>query len=319
MDRRIERLPEEFLEKVKSVYPDRYVQVCNTYLKDKPTTFRVNLLKTDLRELRKSLLSNYVRFREIHDVPGAFMLEKTTLRELQATDIYKKGHIYVQNISSMIPVIVLLEGRDDFQGNIILDLCAAPGGKTTQIASLTAGKADIRAVEIDKTRFFKLKANVDMQGAHGYVRIFNRNGQDVFKDFENYFDYVLVDAPCSCEAGFNVNDPRSYSYWSTRKVNECRSKQKRLLFSGLKCLKPGGTLVYSTCTISPEENEGVVNWALSRFEDVSLDTISFPMKGAVKGLLSWNNKDFDRNLTKTRRILPSELTEGFYMAKFRKK
>ena len=322
MNKKIEKLPTEFLNKLKTLYPAEFVNICNTFLSERKTTFRVNYLKNDLRTLRKTLINEHIKVRELQDVPGAFLLDKTTLRELQKTKIYNEGHIYVQNISSMIPAFVLFE---DVQEDIdwskikILDLCAAPGGKTTQMASLTNGKADIRAVEKNRPRFFKMQANIKGQGAEDCIKTFNTNGQAVFKNFENYFEFVLVDAPCSCESGFNANVPRSYSFWSSRKVNECRSKQKRLLFSGLKSLKSGGTLVYSTCTMSPEENEAVVSWALKRFEgEVKVDKIKFNIKNSRDGVLEWKDKTFDKSVKLTKRILPTDIMESFYIAKFKK-
>ena len=130
---------------------------------------------------------------------------------------------------------------------------------------------------------------------------------------------MLVDAPCSCEANFLVDDPRSFSYWSKRKVKECQRKQKRLLFSGLKCLKPGGLLVYSTCTFSPQENEEVINWLLNRFKDeISLEQVKLSITNVKDGLTSWEDKTFSQSLKLTKRILPTKIMEGFYIAKIRK-
>lgn len=321
MDKRLERLPKGFIARLKSLYPDKFNQICNTFLIERKTTFRINHLKIDLHNLRKGLLDSYVRFREVQDIPGSFMLEKTSLKELQKTDIYKDGKIYVQNLSSMIPVFVLLEDAKniDYEGIKILDLCSAPGGKTTHIASLTDNKANIRAIEKDKVRFERLSANLAMQGASS-VSACNDNGQALFKEAEEEFDYVIVDAPCSCESGFDASNPRSYAYWSTRTINDCRAKQKRLLFSGLKCLKKGGTLVYSTCTMSPEENESVVSWALDRFEgEVELQKVKFPIRSALSGITSWNDKSFNPQVKLTKRIIPTNMMESFYLAKFKKK
>lgn len=321
MDKRLERLPKDFIDRLQTLYPDRFTQICNTFLIERKTTFRINQLKTDIHQLRKDLLNAHIKFREVADIPGAFMLEKSTLRELQKTDIYTEGRIYVQNLSSMVPVFVMFEDDklESYEGLNILDLCAAPGGKTTHIASLSHNEAEILAVEKIRPRYFKLRANLDMQGASESVKAINTNGQAIFKENEEQFDYVLVDAPCSCESGFDASNPRSYAYWSKRKINECRSKQKRLLFAGLKCLKKGGTLVYSTCTMSPEENEFVVSWALKRFDgEVELEKIKFPIKSAVPGIESWKDKSFNPKVKLTKRIIPTDTMESFYVAKFKK-
>lgn len=329
MDKRLEKLPAEFLEKVKRVYPQEHEQVFRTFLEERPSTFRVNYLKTDLRTLRDGLRDQNILYRDAPNVPGAFILTKTTLRQLQETPEYKNGHIYVQNLSSMIPVFELLSGYLDFtktfplepnpcRGIKILDLCSAPGGKTMHIASLTGGRAEIVAVEKDKPRFFKLRANLEMQGAISKVQTILDNGAATFKDFEEQFDLVLVDAPCSCESGFDVNTPRSYSYWSRHKVQECRDKQKRLIFSGIRCLKPGGTLVYSTCTISPEENEFVIDWALKRFPECRMETLRWQHQGFRKGITDWGEKPFNPDVAKARRVFPDALYESFFVAKIKK-
>ena len=330
MDRRLEKLPKEFLDKLKQLYPAQFTSLCRTFLEPKVTTFRVNLLKTDLPSLRRDLTAAYIKARELPDVPGAFVLGNQPLRELQETDIYKQGRIYVQNISSMLPVKVLLS--DLFtkcqmlnvescpeQIPFVLDLCAAPGSKTTQIVSELKGNVKVLAVERDRPRYYKLQANIKMQGCEEQVKVVNDDGGAFFKNNSDRFDRVLVDAPCSSESGFIATEPRTYSYWSPKRVNECRRRQKMLLYSGVRCLKPGGVLVYSTCTFSPEENESVVAHVLGKFPDsLVLEDVTIPLKNSVPGLTSWNGDTFAPDLKKTRRIIPDEMLESFYVARFRK-
>jgi len=177
----------------------------------------------------------------------------------------------------------------------------------------------VLAVERDRPRFYKLQANVKMQGCDPYVQVINGDSGAFFKTNADRFDRILVDAPCSSESGFDANEPRTYSYWSTKRVNECRRRQKMLLYSGLRCLKVGGVLVYSTCTYSPEENESVVAHVLGKFGDsIVLEDIAIPFKNVIPGLTAWDDDIFPGQLRKTRRVIPTETMESFYVARFRK-
>ncbi|MBN2120384.1 MAG: RsmB/NOP family class I SAM-dependent RNA methyltransferase [Candidatus Omnitrophica bacterium] len=316
MDKLLYRLPAQFLERIKRIYPKEYPAVLSSFLTDKNTTFRANLIKIDIKTLTQRLKSANIQFRRVDWYNSAFILVKPSQREFQATDFYKQSFIYLQNLSSMVAVM-LLEPKE---GERILDLCSAPGGKTTQIVSETRGEAQVVAVEKIKVRFYKLLANLKNQGQERLVKTYLADGTIFFRNHADYFDKVLVDAPCSSEANFLVHNPKSYSYWSPRKIKEAQHKQKRLLFSGIMSLKPGGRLVYSTCTFSPEENEQVINWALNKFKDkVYLEKISLPFANLRQGLLEWNTRSFSKEMVFTKRIIPTPIFEGFFVASLRKK
>jgi 16S rRNA (cytosine1407-C5)-methyltransferase len=268
----IYKLPSDFLHKLEKIYPFHYQPILNTFLIKKPTSFRINLLKTDLINLKKELLKETMRFQELIFPKGGFIL-KSPLREFQKTAIYQNGLVYVQNVSSMLPVIVLSPQNQEK----VLDLCASPGAKTTQIVSL-APAAEIVAVEKIRVRYYKLLSNLNIQAA-STVKALLLDGIWVRKKFPEYFDKILVDAPCSAEGRFFINNPRSFKYWKERKVKEMAHKQKKLLHSAFFALKEGGILAYSTCTFSPEENEGVVDWFIDKFkEKIELLPIDVPLK-----------------------------------------
>ncbi len=315
MDKRIHALPQEFLNKLQSLYPQEFHKICQSFLENKPTTFRPNFIKTNLRNLLELLEKYQVRAKRVHWLECAFILEFPSQREFEKTPIYTDGLIYVQNISSMLPVLVL----DPQPNEYILDLCAAPGGKTTQLVSHTKGQSKVVAVEIEKPRWCKLEANVKIQGQQEYIELFLGDGVYFAKSHENQFDRVLVDAPCTSESGFDAHNPRSYNYWSPKMVKECQNKQKRLLSAGIQAAKQNATIVYSTCTFSPEENEEVIQFVLEKFAgQIVLQEIPLVIPGAKKGLLSWNEKKFAKELSMTRRVLPSNYLESFYIAKFLK-
>ncbi|MCM8826069.1 MAG: RsmB/NOP family class I SAM-dependent RNA methyltransferase [Candidatus Omnitrophica bacterium] len=307
------KLPQEFLIRLREVYPSHYSQICNTFMAKKEESFRINYLKIDLPKLKQELAKENIRYKELIWPQGGFIL-KSDLRTLQKTYLYLQGYIYIQNISSMIPPIVLFPQPNDK----ILDLCAAPGAKTTQIASLVGRECEIIAVEKIRTRYYKLLTNLKIQGAN-FVKPLLYDGLWIRKKFPEYFDKVLLDAPCSAEGRFYVLNPRSFKYWKYRKVKEMAHKQKRLLASAIHSLKPKGILVYSTCTFSPEENEEMVDWALNKFKDsLELLPVDVPLKNAISGLLKWRNKKFSQSLKLTCRIIPDNCMEGFFIAKFKK-
>ena len=313
MEKKIYLLPKEFLAKLKKIYPQEYSQICRTFLSRKKHSFRINYKKIDLVSLRKALIKERIKFKELKWPEGSFIL-KSDLRMFQASSIYQDGLVYLQNVSSMIPPLVLEPKKDEK----ILDLCAAPGAKTTQIFSLVRGEAEIVAVEKIRTRFYKLLANLKIQGADT-VKTILMDGVKIFKKYPEYFDKVLLDAPCSSEARFWIANMRSFKYWKERKVKEMAHKQKKLLTSAIKSLKEGGILVYSTCTFSPEENEEIINWALNKFKDIiEIVPISIPIKNIKPGLVEWKGKKFSPSLKLSLRILPNDFMEGFYIAKLRK-
>lgn len=312
MQEAVYRLPQEFLHKLKKIYPNRYNNIADTFLRKREPTFRINYSKTDLTNLRKTLQNQRVRFKEFSFPKGSFLL-KNPLRDFQRTEVYQKGLIYVQNLSSMLPALIL----SPESGDKILDLCAAPGAKTTQIVSLASG-AEVVAIEKIRTRYYKLLANLKNQGSDS-VKVFLLDSIWVRKKFPECFDRILADVPCSAEGRFLVSNPKSFKYWKQRKVKEMVHKQKKLLHSAFFALKEGGTLVYSTCTFSPEENEGVIDWFINKFkEKLELMPVDIPLSNAIKGLTSWKGKGFSSDLRLTKRIIPNDLMEGFFVAKLKK-
>jgi len=308
----IYKLPSEFLARIKHIYPSSYQKICTTFLKRKISTFRINPIKTDLIALRKELVKARVRFKELSFPKGAFIL-KSPLRHLQQTRLYKDGLIYVQNISSMIPPLVL----DAHDSDTICDLCAAPGAKTTQIASSAPG-SKIIAFEKNRIRFYKLQANLRIQGTTN-VEVLLSDGIWVRKKYPEYFDRILLDVPCSVEGRFLVSNPHSFKYWKMRKIKEMMHTQKKLLYAAYFALKEGGILTYSTCTFAPEENEGMINWFLEKFgEKMQMLPVNIPLQNAKPGLSGWHAKRFSSQVSLSRRIIPNDYMEGFYIAKLKK-
>lgn len=308
----IYNLPAGFLEKLKAIYPSDYPKICETFLRKKEQTFRINYLKTDLTHLREDLNRQGIRYREIHWPKGSFIL-KSDAGDFRKSAVYSDGKVYMQNVSSMIPPILL----DPQKKEKILDMCAAPGAKTAQIASLAGGDIELVALEKMEVRFQKLLATLKVQGAD-FVKAILMDGFWVKEKYPAYFDKVLLDAPCSGEALFEVHNPKTYGFWNEKRVKEISRRQKILISSAVSSLKKGSELVYSTCTFSPEENEEVIGWALNRFKDMKILPIEIPVSNVKRGLSSWKGKKYAGDLRFALRVLPNEFMEGFFIAKLRK-
>jgi len=251
----------------------------------------------------------------INWLPDAFFVAAGQRRQLTESAACRSGHLYIQNPASMLPPLLLAPRP----GEKILDLCAAPGSKTLQMAAMMQNEGWISAVEAVKERFFRLRANVERHGA-SIVHTYHRDGTKVWRYVPEEFDRVLLDAPCSSEGQFAAGNPDSYRYWSVRKISEMARKQKKLLFSAFHCLKPGGILVYSTCTLAPEENEATINWFVKKFAD-RIDILDIPAgyEALQPGLASLRGKPFDQRVRKCGRIFPDQLMEGFFVCLMRKR
>ncbi len=199
------------------------------------------------------------------------------------------------------------------------DCPAAPGSKTTQMACPMKGVGRIVANDNNRVRFFILKANVEGQGVPN-VELSLQYGEAFGRKQPQRFDRVLLDAPCSAEGRFLVCDPKSFRFWKVPKVREMARKQKKLLFSAVGALKPGGILVYSTCTYAPEENEEVLSWALEKFGSaLELEPVQLSVRNQMPGLSGWEGKAFHPSLRRAVRILPNDRMEGFFVARVRKR
>lgn len=316
MSRSTANLPPLFVERLRRIIPvNRWDAVIRSFELERPTTFRVNTLKANSELVREQLASAGFQTQRIAWYKEAFQLRSGRLRELQETEIYKTGCIYVQSLPSMLPPLIL----DPKPGEAVLDLTAAPGSKTTQIACLMQGRGRLVANDNNKIRFFKLRANLQMQGA-AFVETTLRYGEAFGREFPETFDRVLADVPCSAEGRFDVNDPKSFGFWKPMKVREMARKQRRLLWSAIQALKIGGSLVYSTCTFAPEENESVLQWALQKFgKAICLEPVALELSNCASGLPNWDKITFDPSIKRARRILPNAEMEGFFVAKLAKR
>jgi 16S rRNA (cytosine1407-C5)-methyltransferase len=310
------KLPQKFLDRLRRIIPPaQYDSVVATLDVPKPVTFRVNWINIDPHDVQRRLGVEKADIVQISWYPNAFILRTGTLRELQETGVCRNGEIYIQSLSSMLPVIVL----DPQPGEYVLDLAAAPGSKTTQMAYHLKGQGGIVANDNNRKRLYRLQAVVAQQ-ASGIVKCTLRHGAAFGRTHCDVFDRVLVDAPCSSEGRFLVSKPETYRYWSVRKIHEMVGKQRKLAWAGVQALKPGGVMVYATCTFAPEENEGVMDWLLVKCGDsIELEEVTLPIHNVLPGLTHWDGTQYLPAVKKTCRVLPSAVPEGFFVAKIRKR
>ncbi len=308
-------LPDRFLERLRLIVPPENLDgVISSFAEPERVAFRVNPLRGVRAEVLAALEAEGLVPRPVPWYADAFTLPFAEREAFLQSAPYAAGQVYLQNLSSMVPPLAL----DPQPGERVLDLTAAPGSKTLQIAALMDNTGEIAAVEAVKGRFHRLRANLLAQGATA-VRTFLQDGTKVGRYRPDHFDRVLLDAPCSTEGRFRADDEETYRYWSERKIREMQRKQTRLLQAGLEALRPGGVLVYSTCSFAPEENEAVLDRVLDAWEgEVGLESIPLQVPQAVPALDAWQGRAFAHDLSPARRLLPDGLFEAFFVARLRK-
>jgi len=226
--------------------------------------------------------------------------------------LYQAGLYYLQEPSAMAPVQLLAPKP----GDKVLDLCAAPGGKSTQIAAHLQGKGILVSNDASATRSRALVKNLTLWGAKNAV-ITTEQPQRLATRFEAYFDKILIDAPCSGEGMFR-KDPDAVKGWSANKPEICVAMQRDILRHAATMLKPGGRMIYSTCTFNPEENEGTISDFLKNHHDFKVVAIDHKQWGFAKGRPDWVNGP--QEIAGTARLWPHRVDgEGHFLCLLEKK
>ena len=264
---------------------------------NKIVTLRVNTIKSNKDEVKQELCKENITFKDVNWYKDALIIENVREEQIQKLEIYEQGKIYLQSLSSMIPPIIL----DPKPGENILDMAAAPGGKTTQMAAISDNKAFITACERNKIRGEKLKYNLQKQGIAS-VNVMLEDARNLSDFFS--FDKILLDAPCSGSGTDNV-----FKKNFTKELIQKSSKtQEILLKKALKILKPGGEIIYSTCSILQTENEKILEKSLKNTTDKLV-----PVK------LSEEILCLPSKIKEVAVIDPNEMFEGFFVAKIVKR
>ena len=299
----INNIPDFLYERLLKQYGEKLTEsILNGFSVKRYVTLRVNTLKSNTDKIKEILNSLNIKYKEVEWSREALILEEVDEAEIRKLSIYENGEIYLQSLSSMLPAIVL----DPQPNENILDMAAAPGGKTTQMASLSQNKALITACEKNKIRAERLKYNIEKQGANK-VNVLIEDARNLDSYFS--FDKILLDAPCSGSGTININNEKLGNIFTEELINRSVKTQYELLKKAIRILKSGHEMVYSTCSILEEENENNIEKILknNNIEIVPIDENLFKeanlLPTKIKGTII---------------VAPNELYEGFFIAKLRK-
>lgn len=307
------RLPEEFMEAISSEYNSIELdRILAGFMVERPVTLRVNSIKTDVRKVMERLRRDNIKFERVLWYNDALIIKNKRERELSEHELYREGQIYLQSLSSMLPPLILNPGEN----SKVLDLTAAPGGKSTQMAAMMGNAGYILANEINGIRAERLKFNIKRQGA-AIIEVRVGDGKKLEGKYNELFDYVLLDAPCTGAGTFLAGSPQTYRGWSRKNCSRLSREQKKLIESAIRALRPGGTLVYSTCSLLREENEENMEWLLKNMgESISFEKIDLKLEGM--GVM-YRYEDLAEYKDCMLLVFPSDLYEGFFVCKMRKK
>jgi NOL1/NOP2/sun family putative RNA methylase len=312
---------EKFIERYSELTDwEKFRKVSLTFLS---RSVRVNTLKGTVAEVKKSIEKKGWKLKKIPWCKEGFWV-KGPIQKREAEEAKPRrdvgnllehhlGKIYVQEAASMIPPIVLKPKP----GEVVLDMCASPGSKTTQIAAMMKNEGLLIANDVSGLRLQALGINLQRCGVTNALIVLGTGFR--FKTGE--FDRILVDAPCSA-TGTIMRSLKTIRMWNPGMVKHLSKIQRRLLETGFNNLKSGGTLVYSTCTLEPEEDEGVVSWLLEKYPNAKLEEIEdkeLPGLKRGKAVLEFGKEKFSPEVKKCLRIWPQDNgTEGFFVARIKK-
>lgn len=322
----LKNLPQTTQEKLKKLYsPEELEMIIQGFSQEKrPTTFRVNTLKSSNEEIEKLLQEKNIHFEKIPYLSNGYKLSEAKEKDLWDLDIFTSGKIYLQWITSQLTWEMI--AKDITNKDIkVLDLTAAPGGKTSHISAILWNNGEIFANELQMVRREKLKFTIERQWCTN-VQIIAGDAKELKNKFEKeYFDIIIADLPCSAEGRINFHHKKSYKFLETLGINKRNyALQKEILKSNVELLKTGGILLYSTCTLDPLENEWILHFLISNFKSLEIQEIDeyFSEKSiqtiSKKWLKSYENYIFNKEVQKAFRILPSTDTEWFFIAKLKK-
>ncbi len=274
-----------------------------------PRAIRVNTIKTSVEYVQNRLQQWQIPFQTVPFNPQGFIIEDDHL-PLSSTLDFFLGYFYYQGVSSQLPAIIL----DPQPGDKVLDLTASPGSKSTQMAAMMENRGFLVLNDVSMKRIQALNTNIQKIGSVNYA-VYRQPGERIGNLLPEYFDKVLLDAPCTA-LGIIHSHPEVYSWWTPRRMEKIVEKQRQLLISAYKALKVGGELVYSTCSIAPEENEELIQFMLDHYP-LEIEEISPQIHDLyLPGFTEYNNKLFVPEMARAIRVLPHlHNMEGFFVVK----
>lgn len=311
-----EKLPKEFFERLEKIYSKEDIEIIKAGFETakRKTVFRINKIKWNTESVLAEIDAAGLKLTKIDFLSDAFILENWIERDLWNLNCYKNWEIYIQWISSQIPVSFL-----DLEKDLkVLDITSAPGSKTTQIRDIMENTGEITANELNALRLAKLNANIAKLGVTN-VKTVKFDAKVLWEKLEIWtYDRILADLPCSAEWRINLNTEKTYSFWSEKNIKANYYLQREILKSCVPLLKEDWILVYSTCTIAPEENEAIVHFLLSNFPELKIEEISLNSEFTRPGIKAFGKQVYRKTCEKTLRCIPNQMSEWFFIAKFRK-
>ncbi|MCB0730450.1 MAG: NOL1/NOP2/sun family putative RNA methylase [Ignavibacteriae bacterium] len=293
---------------IKSVLGEDFLKNYEQFVESKyPITIRLSEVPENHNSLINSLANQGIALKRIENIPNAYEVISGE-ENIGKTIEHTIGKYYIQSLSSMIPPFILNPTSED----VVLDLCAAPGSKSTQLAELMEYEGTLYSNEPNLSRVKALVHNLDKMNTVN-MSVIKEKGELLSKIFPNYFDKILVDAPCSA-LGVVQKKQEVSNWWSPKSVDVISSLQLKLLISAIKMAKVGAEIVYSTCTLTVEENEYIIDKVLKKYP-VKLEPFDLNLPH-VNGFTKVGSYNFDESLKLTKRIIPWELkSEGFFISK----
>ncbi|MBN2571369.1 MAG: RsmB/NOP family class I SAM-dependent RNA methyltransferase [Ignavibacteriales bacterium] len=290
------------------LYDNKFVADYENYASQEVKTYiRILFKENDKLKLIQNLGKYGIELQHLEEIPSV-LLVKNGNDVIGKTIEYILGHYYIQSLSSMLPPILLNPNPTDK----VLDLCAAPGSKTTQLADLMNYRGELYSNEVNPKRIRSLINNVERFNLINTAVLFHK-GENLCNTYNNYFDKILVDAPCSGLGILNKFEEIN-KWWSVDHIERLQQLQFHLLVSATKMVKVGGEIIYSTCTMTVEENEELINKIINKYP-LELVDIKLPVK-SHNGFNNYQDNKFSDELARTKRIIPWEInSEGFFIAK----
>ncbi|MBU0456596.1 MAG: RsmB/NOP family class I SAM-dependent RNA methyltransferase [Nanoarchaeota archaeon] len=311
-----EQIPSTENIEFKEAFIDRYSQLTDwedfkkyslSFLR---RSIRINTLLTTIKETKKSIEAKGWKLEQIPWCKEGFWISNPERRDVGNLLEYHLGKIYVQEAASMIPPLVLKPKP----GDLVLDMAASPGSKTTQMAAMMENKGLLIANDYKGLRLQSLGINVQRSGVTNCL-ITLMPGQR-FHDFQ--FDKILLDAPCS-GTGTIRKSLKTIRIWNSGMITKLAKQQKELIISAFENLKPGGEMVYSTCSSEPEENEGVVSFLLSKYDNAKIVKVKLSGLKISKPVMEFKGEKYNPAVKNVIRIWPQDNdTEGFFVCKIKK-
>lgn len=310
-------LPKKFYQRLENIYSKNDLEIILNWYKTqkRKVSFRVNSIKSTSKEIEKVLSENNISFEKKEFLRDGYILTNWSEKDLWDLDIFKDWKIYMQSISSQIPALFM----DLKENSIVLDTTSAPWSKTSQIATYMSNSWEIYANDNNAIRIQKLDFTLKRQWITN-TKIIKNDATKLNKVFENEtFDAILADLPCSAEWRINLNNEKSFGFWNEENIKKNANLQIEILKSIVPLLKKWWNLVYSTCTLAPEENEEIVLKVLELFPELELCKINLDYENSRVWITKFFDNSYKEIVKSSIRCLPSIESEWFYIAKFIKK